>query len=52
MKAILIILLWFQGQKQRTRAIEFMKSIFKNVDCILTPGKHLSFLLFKNQWHM
>ncbi|CAB4027019.1 Hypothetical predicted protein, partial [Paramuricea clavata] len=29
---------YYMGQKQRTRAIEFMKSIFKNVDCILTPG--------------
>ncbi|XP_046848767.1 fatty acid amide hydrolase-like [Xenia sp. Carnegie-2017] len=26
------------AQKQRTRAIGFMKEIFSNVDCILTPG--------------
>ncbi|XP_028411600.1 fatty acid amide hydrolase-like isoform X2 [Dendronephthya gigantea] len=29
---------FYQCQKQRTRAIEFLKTIFQNVDCILTPG--------------
>jgi len=37
------IILIVQAQKQRTRSINILKRLFKNVDCILTPGIPLFF---------